>query len=108
MEPRSNTSLCCKCNQTSALERKLQKRNQDVAGLHKRSGLIAASASAAFEHKVTERVTESDIPRKIMKQLSLAGEAVTEAEKEMESLTVEITGLKQRLEEVMEQTRVCY
>ena len=107
MEPRSKTSPCCTSNQVSALKRKLQNRNEKVDDLQKQSGLIADSASEPFEEKATERIAESDTPRKISRKLSRAGQAVTETEMEMDSLTAEIDGLKQRLEEVMGQSWAC-
>ena len=108
MQPSNKISTCCKTNQVSALERKLRKRNEQVVGLQKQmSGRIAHSASEAFEEKVTERIAETDTPRKISRKLSHAGEAVAETEMEMDSLTAEIDGLKQQLEEVMGQSRVC-
>jgi len=107
MKARNKTSTCFKSNQVSSLKRKMHKRNEHVAGLQKQSGLLPDSASESFEEKVTERIAESDTPRKISRQLSRAGEAVTEAEMEMYSLTTEINGLKQQLEEVMGQSRDC-
>ena len=65
IEPRNKTSPCCKSNQVSSLKRKLQKRNKEVVGLQKQSGLLPDGASESFEEKVTERIAESDTPRKI-------------------------------------------
>ena len=107
MEPRNETSPCCKSNQVSALKRKLHKRNEQVVGLQKRSGLLPDGASESFEEKVTERIAESGIQRKISRKLSRAGEAVMETEMEMDSLTTEINSLKQRLKEVMGEWRAC-
>ena len=75
------------------MERKLKKRNKEAVILRKESGLITQSASKSFEEKGTERITKTN-----------ADEAVMEAETERESLTAEINGLKQRLNEVMGQT----
>ena len=107
IEPSKKAPWCCKSNQVSSLKRKLQKRKKEVVGLQKQSGLLPDGASESFEEKVTERIPESDTPRKISRKLSRAGEAVTETEMEMDSLTTEINGLKQRLEEVMGQSRAC-
>ena len=107
MAPSNKILPCCKPNQVSSLKRKLQKKNEDVVDLQKQSGLIADSASQSFEEKVTERITETEITRTISRKLSQAGEAVTETETEMDSLRVEIDGLKERLEEVMGQSRAC-
>ena len=108
MQPSNKISTCCKTNQVSALERKLQKRNEQVVGLQKQmSGRITHSASESIEANVIERITETDTPRKISRKLSHAGQAVTETEMEMDSLTAEIDSLKQQLEEVMMQSRVC-
>ena len=104
IEPSKKAPWCCKSNQVSSLKRKLQKRNKEVVGLQKQSGLLPDGASESFEEKVTERIAESDIQRKISRKLSRAGEAVTETEMEMDSLTTEINDLKQRSEEVMGQS----
>ena len=65
------------------------------------------SANKSFEEKVTESVTKTEIPRRISRKMSHADEAVTEAETEMGLLMTEINGLKQRLKEVMGQSRAC-
>ena len=66
---------------------------------------MTQSANKPFEENVTDRITDTEIPQKTPRKLSRADEAVTETETEMESLTAEINGLEQRLNEVTAQSR---